>query len=346
MKRQKLLITAGILALGLLAAICLPWKEEAKDGKAEIAIEAKFESKTFSTDLLPNCLQVNTGIYSGGQPDGEKGLEQLSRMGVQAVLSVDGARPDVQFAEQFDLRYVHLPHGYDGIEKHHAMALAKAVAKFDGPIYIHCHHGKHRSPAAAVVACVGLGKITVEQGQQFLRDAGTSEHYKGLYRSVAEAEVFDEQVLRQIQVDLPSVSPPSQIVEAMVAIEKHFDALVRFDANYWKPLPNHPDLDAAHESLLLMEQFTELLRNHDYQGDEYDRLLKQSNQSSQELHELLSKSSQLANTSFSLTAGEYVNAIKQNCRTCHSQFRDSISLKTPRLQSKNILLECEFSTRR
>lgn len=320
--RKKSLITAGILALGLLAAISLPWKEEAKDGKAEIAIEAKFESQEFSTEFLPNCLEVVPGIYSGGQPDGLKGFEQLSRMGVQTVISVDGARPDVQLAEQFDLRYVHLPHGYDGIEKHHAITLAKAVAKFDGPIYIHCHHGKHRSPAAAVVACIGLGKITVEQGQQFLRDAGTSEHYKGLYRSVAEAEVFDEQLLRQIQVDLPSVSPPSQIVEAMVAIEKHFDALVRFDTNNWKPLPHHPDLDAAHESLLLMEQFTELLRNHDSHDEKHESLLRQSNQSSQELHELLIQSSQLANPSFDLKAGEHVNAIQRNCRACHSQFRD------------------------
>ena len=37
--------------------------------------------------------------------------------------------------------------------------IATAVQTLPGPIYIHCHHGKHRSPAASAAACVGAGLI-------------------------------------------------------------------------------------------------------------------------------------------------------------------------------------------
>ena len=320
---QKPLVASTFVALGLLTASLLFWheNENVTGGNSEVKAKSGFEYQKCLTKALPNCFEVAPGIYSGGQPDGAKGFKQLSRMGIQTVISVDGARPHVQLAEQFDLKYVHLPHGYDGISEHHAAKLAKAVGDLDGPIYIHCHHGKHRSPAAVAVACIGLGMLTTEQGQQFLHDAGTSKHYKGLYRSVAQAERIDEQALNQMEVDLPSISPPSQLVDSMVSAEKHFDALVRFAANDWQPLSEHPDLDAAHEALLLMEQFAELLRTETYPGSEYVTLLERSKQSSQELHELLNDSSEHANFQV-LRAGELVNAIKQDCRSCHRQFRD------------------------
>ena len=144
----------------------------------------------------------------------------------------------------------------------------------------------------------------------------------GLYRSVAEATMIDERMLQRLEVDLPSISPPSPLVESMVLVEKHFDALVRFGANNWKPLRNDPDLDAAHEALLLMEQFAELVRTETSRGHEYDMLLKRSKQSSQELHELLTDSRQLGISRIGSKAGELVNAIKQDCRSCHRQFRD------------------------
>ena len=57
--------------------------------------------------------------------------------------------------------------------------LPKAVRDLPGPIYIHCHHGKHRSPTAAAVACVAAGLIDPANAETILRTAGTSENYRG-----------------------------------------------------------------------------------------------------------------------------------------------------------------------
>ena len=102
------------------------------------------------------------------------------------MISVDGAQPQVELARKYGLRYVHLPHGYDGVSEKRAQELAKAVRDLPSPIYIHCHHGKHRSPAAATVACVGAGLLQRDQGLSVLRTAGTSDHYEGLYDSAEQ----------------------------------------------------------------------------------------------------------------------------------------------------------------
>ncbi len=112
-------------------------------------------------------------------------------MGVRSIVSVDGAKPDVEMARAYGMRYVHLPHGYDGIPPARAESLAKAVSELQGPIYIHCHHGRHRSPAAASVACVSAGLIAADQALDVLKLAGTSKNYIGLYSSVAQATRLD-----------------------------------------------------------------------------------------------------------------------------------------------------------
>jgi protein tyrosine/serine phosphatase len=61
------------------------------------------------------------------------------------------------------------------ISQERTKELAKADRELAGPIYLHCHHGKHRSPAAAVVACVTAGLILPHAALPILRTAGTSE---------------------------------------------------------------------------------------------------------------------------------------------------------------------------
>ena len=107
---------------------------------------------------LPNAYRLHPRVISGGQPEGEQAFARLKELGVKTVISVDGARPEVELARKYGLRYVHLPHGYDGVPDERASELAKAVRDLPGPVYIHCHHGKHRSPAAATVACVAAAR--------------------------------------------------------------------------------------------------------------------------------------------------------------------------------------------
>ena len=81
-------------------------------------------------------------------------LEAHMIPGRKTVLTLDGAQPDVETAKRHGLRYVHVPIGYDGIPAARALELAKTFQTLEpsGPIFVHCHHGKHRGPAACSIA--------------------------------------------------------------------------------------------------------------------------------------------------------------------------------------------------
>src|SRR3954462_1625180 len=89
---------------------------------------------------LPNGFRLSEKLLSGGNPDGDAGFAALATLGVKTVLSVDGARPDVDTARKYGFIYAHLPVGYDGISRDRVVALTKAAKSLPGPIYIHCHH--------------------------------------------------------------------------------------------------------------------------------------------------------------------------------------------------------------
>lgn len=266
---------------------------------------------------LPNAYRLHDKVLSGGQPDGDDAFRELQELGVRTVISVDGAQPDVAAAARFGLRYVHLPHGYDGISPERAAELAKAVRDLPGPIYIHCHHGKHRSPAAATVACVAAGLLPSEGAETILKTAGTSPHYRGLYEAAVSARRIDDHVLDALRVEFRESADLPRMAEAMVHIEHAHDHLKQFAAAGWKPLPKQPDLDPPHEALLLREHFTELLRTPEVQAQPaaFARLLKDSQSASESLEAALRRQDRK-------TANSALQLITDRCTDCHGRFRD------------------------
>ncbi|HEX5033790.1 MAG TPA: hypothetical protein VFW62_04865, partial [bacterium] len=110
-----------LLALALGAAFA-----EEKPQRAGQRLEAAALEKV-AAKHLPNVVRVHSKVISGGLPEGDAGFKELQDLGVKTVISVDGARPDVDLAKKYGLRYVHLPHGYDGIPQSRLEELAKAV---------------------------------------------------------------------------------------------------------------------------------------------------------------------------------------------------------------------------
>ena len=84
---------------------------------------------------LQNLLQVSRRIFSGGEPNGDEAFASLARLGVRTVVSVDGVKPDVEATRKHGLRYVHIPIGYDGVEKKAGLSLARLVRDADGPFF-------------------------------------------------------------------------------------------------------------------------------------------------------------------------------------------------------------------
>ena len=135
---------------------------------------------------VENAYRLSPRLYSGGDPHGAEALAALKGLGIRTLISVDGAAPDVEAARKLGLRYVHLPIGYDGVPREQAVKLVKAMKTLPGPVYVHCHHGKHRGPAAAAVCGLATEGWTEEQALAWLERAGTSPDYRGLYASARE----------------------------------------------------------------------------------------------------------------------------------------------------------------
>src|SRR3984893_602801 len=83
---------------------------------------------------LHNVFRLTDKLYSGSSREGREGFASLVQLGIQTVISVDGARPDVETAHKFGLRYVHLPIGYDGVPPEQGLRIAKAVRDLPGPV--------------------------------------------------------------------------------------------------------------------------------------------------------------------------------------------------------------------
>lgn len=273
---------------------------------------------------IHNVIRVNDKLISGGVPEGDEGFESLRRMGVRTVISVDGARPEVDRARKAGLRYVHLPISYNGVPREQGLRLARAVRDLPGQVYIHCHHGKHRSPAAAaaIKRCLD-GNCTAEDATAMLKQAGTGANYKGLYAVVNEFAAVSNEDLDRVSADFPESAPVGMFVELMVTVDTHWDHLKLIRAAGWKTPPKHPALDPAHEALLLREAYHESARLGDVKkrSEEMHEWLVESEKNAKQLEDILlaGKSSGKVDTE---AAEKVYKLAATDCSKCHAKYRD------------------------
>jgi hypothetical protein len=191
---------------------------------------------------LHNVVAFHEGVLSGSVPEGDAGFDTLQALGVRTILSVDGALPDLDRARAHGMRYVHLPIGYDGFDDARKVELARAVRDLPRPIYIHCHHGKHRSAGASATIAVSLGWLTPELAADRMRVAGTAAGYTGLWSCTANAVPLAAAVIDAAPADFPERTTPTSLVAAMVEIDEVHDRLKRAQKAGWRAPRDHPDL--------------------------------------------------------------------------------------------------------
>ncbi len=331
------LLTTGLLISGCGDGKSEPGSESSPDNAGIRAVDLPVAEDTPKDSVvgqlpqkinaahLPNAFRIHEKVISGGQPEGEVAFQELEDLGVRTVISVDGAKPDLELAKKHGLRYVHLPHSYDGVPKQRAIELAKVVRDLEGPIYIHCHHGKHRSPAAAVVACVSAGLIDPSVSATILKIAGTNPNYRGLYQSAESARKLDQAVLDAIEADFPQIATLPPMAEAMVQLEHTQDRIKEIAAAEWTSPESHSDLDPAHEALLLREHFTEMLRTDSVakESEEFREMLRDSETAAGELETAILKWNDAGSPS---PAPDSIKSsfdrVSKNCAGCHQKFRD------------------------
>jgi hypothetical protein len=263
---------------------------------------------------LHNLMKVTSRIYSGSEPEGEPGITSLQKLGVKIIVSVDGATPKVEMARKYGLRYVHIPIGYDGIHDEAGRSLARLMREAEGPIYIHCHHGKHRGPAAAAVACIAAGDMTAEQAIQILVRGGTSREYAGLWRDV---KAYSPPPADAQLPELVGVAEVGSFAAAMAQVDRAFDNVKLCRDAKWTVPADHPDIVPPQEALLLQEGLHEAGRNL---GDQYDEQFKKWLADAEALAIELRSALQSEDVNL---ANERALMIEQSCKRCHTRYRDN-----------------------
>jgi hypothetical protein len=277
------------------------------------------EPERLGPPALDNLRQLAPGLWSGAAPSGDEAFQELARLGVKTVISVDGAKPDVEAARRQGLRTVHLPIGYDGVPPTRALELAKALKELPGPLYVHCHHGRHRGPAAAAVACVVAGKLDNDQAVEAMKKMGTGEEYLGLWSSARAARRADPELLRALSVEYAEVSAVPPLAEAMVLLDETFERLELCRRAGWKIPPEHPDAEPAHEALRTREILAEILRTDDLRARPADfrSWMEAARISAAELE------ARLREGSGAESIQKAHEKLRRSCADCHKPYRNA-----------------------
>jgi protein tyrosine phosphatase (PTP) superfamily phosphohydrolase (DUF442 family) len=270
---------------------------------------------------LHNVYRITDSLFSGSSPEGDKGLRSLKELGIKTIISVDGAKPDVDRAKKYGLRYVHLPFGYDGIPRQRVLELAKAVRDLPGPFYIHCHHGKHRGPAAAAAVHLCIDKnCSVEQALAEMKRAGTDPHYTGLYAVPKNLVRPSPKDLDLLHADFAKVPDLAQL---MVEIDARWENLKLIRTSGWKTPSDHDDLDPPHEALQLVEHYREARRLEQIKKrpEEFRHWLGDAEENATALERVLRLGKESGNVDQSVTEDAYRKS-GASCGQCHAKYRD------------------------
>ncbi len=268
---------------------------------------------------LHNVYRLTDRLYSGSSPEGEVGFRSLRSLGIRTVLTVDGAKPDVAGAGKFGLRYVHLPIGYDGVPRQQGLRIGRAVRDLPGPVYLHCHHGKHRGPAAAAVVLLCLDEsYPVERAVAWLRLAGTDPRYKGLHAAPRQLRRPTREELERVPADFPAVAEVGGLARLMVEVDQRWDHLGQAREAGWRTPSNHPDIDPPHEALQLVEAYREAVRLPGVREARLRRWFAEAEEEAKELERALRGKGGVERAA----AEKAFRALGAACLRCHARYRD------------------------
>ncbi len=291
----------------------------AQPGATTLTLPDPSSAKVSDYPGLHNVVAYAPGVYSGSLPEGQEGFASLKALGIKTILSVDGATPDVQSAEALGMRYVHLPITYSGMTDERKTEIARAVRDLPHPMYIHCHHGKHRSAAATGAAAVSLGWLSPDQAQERMKVSGTAPSYKGLWKCVALSAVIPAETLDKADNSFPTSFIPTDMVHGMVDADHAFDNLKALEANGWTTPKDHPDLVPAAEAGRIADSFRFLATADAIKKSEPTELIawldKASSQASA-LEEAIVANKPAAELS------QLFKVVGQSCKDCHVKYRD------------------------
>jgi protein tyrosine phosphatase (PTP) superfamily phosphohydrolase (DUF442 family) len=267
---------------------------------------------------LQNAFRLSDKLYSGSAPENDSGFAELKRMGIKTILSVDGMPPDAQKAREFGMKYIHIPIGYDGIKEAEAIKILKAAETAPGPIYVHCHHGKHRGPAAVAIICKGEAAWHKQDALNWLKQAGTSTEFPGLFESALFSRPA-EAVMRSAPSVFPERVEPQGLVAAMIQADEYWAAAQSQAENPHAAKANTGSKTLAELAKLSAEEFREMQRLPESKdlGNRFLNELKNMEQLFNQGREALKAGHNGGEWPAGLT-----RQITESCSKCHARYRN------------------------
>ena len=267
---------------------------------------------------IHNLAEVAPGILRGAQPEGDASFALLASLGVKTALSVDGAQPDVQGAAKHGIRYVHVPIEYSGLTREEQVKIGKVAREAGGALFIHCHHGKHRGPAASGIAWLARDAADPELAIADMKKAGTDPKYEGLYADVREFKAISAEEYAKVRPeDLPSAAPVPDLIESMVRVDDIFERVKAVRAAGWKTPAAMPDVAPAHEVRILAEHLRETARLDEVKArpEDFREWLAAGEKAAWALEEAIrAGGGDAAQSAF--------EAVNTSCNSCHAVYRN------------------------
>lgn len=143
--------------------------------------------------------------------------DALANAGVTHTLSVD-ALPSPPLAESLGLTRRHVPIGYDGpdrFESQQLLAVLEECERTGGTLYVHCHHGRHRGPAAAALLGVWSHQFDADAAREAMAAIGTDAKYVGLWELLERPRPSVPEIAR----DVPAESAVNPLARAMAELD-------------------------------------------------------------------------------------------------------------------------------
>ncbi len=234
-----------LVSCGLLTGAC-----QTGGGEAQQAPERPLALHKVEDPQIPHLIETGGRVLSGAAPEGDASFAALAARGVKTIVSVDGARPEVAGAARHGMRYVHIPFGYDGIDPLASAQIVAVMQATSGPIYFHCHHGKHRGPAAAALALRAETGCSGEVAAELMRLAETEPKYLGLWSSVNEPlPVLNARSMPELH----EVAPVGDLPAIMARLDREWDNVEILKRAAWSATAEHPDLDPVQQARIAAE---------------------------------------------------------------------------------------------
>jgi protein tyrosine phosphatase (PTP) superfamily phosphohydrolase (DUF442 family) len=326
---NRVVLVAAAFAAAALAASCASPESSGTPGTAPRSAALAASDAMTAEELarggeghgIHNLGRAAPGLFRGAQPEGEEAFRYLASLGVKTILTVDGARPEVALAAKHGIRYIHVPIGYSGITQEDAARIAKVGAAHGDGLFVHCHHGKHRGPAAMGVVWMARDGVSPERVKEEMKRAGTDPKYQGLWaaQDSCAAVALSKEILAGVtEADLPSTAPVQGVTESMVHVDFSWVNMGKVKKAGWRSPPESPDVQPAHEARILAEHFRELARLDEVKGrpEDFRRWLTESEVASWDMEKALRAGDTEG-------AGRHFERVRQACADCHAVYRDA-----------------------